>query len=82
MNGAYLFQVNVTEYREAETVQSKDGSFIRLTTLFKDTAECKGHVSVQTCDLHGGITKIPIRMNSGEVVLTGTWKDDEFIETR
>jgi hypothetical protein len=82
MNGAYLFQVNVTEYREAETIQSKDGSFIRLTTLFKDTAECKDYLSIQTCDLHGGITKVPIRINSGEVVLAGTWKDDEFIETK
>ncbi|KAM0321283.1 hypothetical protein ACHAPQ_009506 [Fusarium lateritium] len=82
MDGAYYFQVNITEYSDYAVYNMPDGSFLRYTTLFKDTHQCGGKVKVQTCDLHAGITKFPVRMTGKTVELEGTWKDDEFVERK
>ncbi|KAF4499606.1 hypothetical protein FAGAP_4221 [Fusarium agapanthi] len=59
-----------------------NGSFLRYTTLYKDTDKCNGKIKVQTCDLQGGIAKFPVRMDGKTVELQGTWKDDKFIERK
>jgi hypothetical protein len=82
MQGAYYFQVNITEYSDYDVYDMPDGSFLRYTTLYKDTHQCDGKVKIQTCDLHAGITKFPVRMNGKTVELEGTWKDDEFVERK
>ncbi|KAF4995749.1 hypothetical protein FDECE_12698 [Fusarium decemcellulare] len=80
MSGATLFEVNVTEYSDYSVYQMKDGSFLRYTTLWKDTSECGGKLKIQTCDLHAGITTFPVRLDGKKVELEGTWKDDKFIK--
>ncbi|KAF4341965.1 hypothetical protein FBEOM_4131 [Fusarium beomiforme] len=82
MDGAYFFQVNVTEYSDWGVNKLPDGSFLRYTTLYKNTTECSGKINVQTCDLHAGIAKFPVKMNGQTVELEGTWKGDEFIERK
>ncbi|KAH6954444.1 hypothetical protein DER45DRAFT_570478 [Fusarium avenaceum] len=82
MQGAYYFQVNITEYSNYDVYKMPDGSFLRYTTLYKDTRHCGGKVKIQTCDLHAGITKFPVRMNGKTVELEGTWKDDKFAERK
>ncbi|CVK85995.1 uncharacterized protein FMAN_06565 [Fusarium mangiferae] len=82
MDGAYFFQVNVTEYSDWGVNDLANGSFLRYTTLYKDTDKCNGKTKVQTCDLHGGIAKFPVRMDGTTVELLGTRKDDKFIERK
>ncbi|KAF4998709.1 hypothetical protein FGRMN_3035 [Fusarium graminum] len=82
MAGAYFFQVNITEYSDWSVNEMPDGSFLQYTALYKDTNQCDGKVKVQTCDLHAGITKFPVRMNGKTVELEGTWKDDKFVERK
>ncbi|RYC83634.1 hypothetical protein BFJ63_vAg13472 [Fusarium oxysporum f. sp. narcissi] len=82
MDGAYFFQVNVTEYSDWGVNDLANGSFLRYTTLYKDTDKCSGKAKIQTCDLHAGIAKFPVRMDSKTVELQGTWKDDKFIERK
>ncbi|RSL47298.1 hypothetical protein CEP54_013477 [Fusarium duplospermum] len=81
-NGAYLFQVNVTEFSDYSVYQMKDGSFLRYTTLFKDTNQCNGKLKVQTCDLHAGISTFPVRLDGNKVELMGSWKDDKFVQRK
>lgn len=81
MDGEYLFQVNVSEYYNSQN-PDPNGAVLRLTTLYKDTAECDGKLKIQTCDLHGGIAKFPVEVNKNKVKLRGTWKDDEFIQRK
>ncbi|KAH7304721.1 hypothetical protein B0I35DRAFT_400840 [Stachybotrys elegans] len=82
MDGLYVFQVNITSYDGSDTWTSKDGAFIQFKTLYKDTTDCKGKLSLQSCDLHAGISRIKITVDDDHVSLDGTWKDDEFLETR
>lgn len=82
MDGAYFFQVNVTEYSDWGVNDLANGSFLRYTTLYKDTDKCSGKAKIQTCDLHAGIAKFPVRMDGKTVELQGTWKDDKFIERK
>ncbi|KAH7151376.1 hypothetical protein DER46DRAFT_638943 [Fusarium sp. MPI-SDFR-AT-0072] len=82
MDGAYFFQVNVTEYSDWGVNDLANGSFLRYTTLYKDTDKCSGKVKIQTCDLHAGIAKFPVRMDGKTVELQGTWKDDKFIKRK
>ncbi|KAK7397895.1 hypothetical protein QQX98_012730 [Neonectria punicea] len=78
-NGSDLFQVNITEYSDYSVYQMDDGSFLRYTTLYKDTNECSGKLKIQTCDLHAGISTFPVRLDGSKVELKGTWKDDKFV---
>jgi hypothetical protein len=81
-DGAHLFQVNVTEFSDYSVYQMKDGSFLRYTTLFKDTNQCNGKLKVQTCDLHAGISTFPVQLDGDKVKLRGTWKDDKFVQRK
>ncbi|KAF4960057.1 hypothetical protein FSARC_10552 [Fusarium sarcochroum] len=82
MSGGDLFQVNITEYSDYSVYDMPDGSFLRYTTLYKDTHKCSGKLKIQTCDLHAGTTKFPVRMDGETVELVGTWKDDKFIRRK
>ncbi|KAK7428844.1 hypothetical protein QQZ08_004614 [Neonectria magnoliae] len=77
--GSDLFQVNITEYSDYSVYQMDDGSFLRYTTLYKDTNKCSGKLKIQTCDLHAGISTFPVRLDGSKVELKGTWKDDKFV---
>ncbi|CEI70529.1 hypothetical protein FVEN_g974 [Fusarium venenatum] len=82
MNGASFFQVNVSEFTDYSVYQMKDGAFLQLATLYKDDSNCYGKTKVQTCDLHAGITKFPVKIDGDKVELLGKWKDDKFIERK
>ncbi|QPC80215.1 hypothetical protein HYE68_010967 [Fusarium pseudograminearum] len=82
INGASFFQVNVSEFTGNSVYSMKDGAFLRLATLYKDDHNCYGNTKIQTCDLHAGITKFPVRMDGDKVELLGSWKDDKFIERK
>ena len=82
MNGASVFQVNITEFSDYSVYQMPDGAFLRYTTLYKDSSYCYGKTKIQTSDLHAGIAKFPVQINEDKVELVGTWKDDKFIERK
>ncbi|KAI9147346.1 hypothetical protein HJFPF1_12365 [Paramyrothecium foliicola] len=82
ISGADMFQINATEYKEPETWSSEDGAFLRLSTLYKETNECKGRLSLQTCDLHAGVSNMSVYVRDGVISLQSTWHDDQFLETK
>ncbi|KAF5025504.1 hypothetical protein F66182_2409 [Fusarium sp. NRRL 66182] len=80
MDTTYLFQVNITEFSDYSVYDMEHGSFLRYTTLYKDTSSCDGELKIQTCDLHAGITTFSTRLEGSNVKLEGTWKDDKFVQ--
>ncbi len=68
---------------------------LNITTLFKDTAECRGHVRQRSCMLYQGTVEYAVQMTNDSIVLkplplpgakensSSVWQQDRFIaETR